>query len=86
MDWLWLVPALPLAGFLVLFVTEGRLPERPATWVGAGSVGLSALAAAVAGSDFLQQGGVPQTQICGPGSAPAASTWPFASTWTACPW
>ena len=62
MDWLWLVPALPLAGFLVLLVTEGRLPERPAAWVGAGSVGLSALAAAVAGSDFLQQGGVPQTQ------------------------
>ena len=62
MDWLWLVPALPLAGFLLLFVTEGRLADRAVAWVGAGSVGLSALAAAAAGSDFLQQGGVPQTQ------------------------
>ena len=61
MDWLWLVPALPLAGFLLLFVTEGRLADRAVAWVGAGSVGLSALASAAAGSDFLQQGGVPQT-------------------------
>ena len=62
MDWLWLVPALPLAGFLVLFVTEGRLPDRAAAWVGAGSVGLAAVAAAVAGTDFLEQGGIPQSQ------------------------
>ena len=49
MEWLWLVPALPLAGFLLLFVSEGRLPDRLVAWIGAGSVGLSALAAAVAG-------------------------------------
>ena len=62
MEWLWLVPALPLAGFLLLFVTEGRLADRAVAWVGAGSVGLSAVAAAVAGNDFLAQGGVPQSQ------------------------
>ncbi len=61
MEWLWLVPALPLAGFLLLFVSEGRLPDRLVACIGAGSVGLSALAAAAAGRDFLNGGGVPES-------------------------
>ncbi|MDE0272554.1 MAG: NADH-quinone oxidoreductase subunit L, partial [Gammaproteobacteria bacterium] len=59
---LWLIPALPLVGFLILFITEGRLPNRAVAFIGAGSVGLSALAALLAGLDFLEQGGVPQAE------------------------
>ena len=43
MHLLWVIPALPLAGFLVLFLTEGRLPRSVVSIVGAGSVGLAAL-------------------------------------------
>lgn len=43
MQLLWAIPALPLAGFLVLFLTEGRLPRPVVSIIGPGSVGLSAL-------------------------------------------
>ena len=56
LELLWLVPALPLLGFLVLFVTEGKLPDRLVAVVGAGSVGLAALVALLAGREFLQGG------------------------------
>ena len=56
MDYLWLVPALPLLGFAVLFVTEGRLPDKCVACVGAGSVGLAALVALVAGYEFVNSG------------------------------
>ena len=56
MDLLWLVPALPLAGFLVLFVTQGKLPDRVVAFVGAGSVGLAALVALGVGWQFVQSG------------------------------
>ncbi|GAB4360615.1 MAG: NADH-quinone oxidoreductase subunit L [Methylohalobius crimeensis] len=39
---LWLIPAFPLAGFLILVLTP--LPPRAIAWVGTGSVGLAALA------------------------------------------
>lgn len=56
---LWLVPFLPLTGFLVLVATEGKLPKAYVPWVGAGSVGLSALLAAGIGVTFLGQAGPP---------------------------
>ena len=56
MEHLWLVPALPLAGFLLLFVTEGRLPDKVVAFVGAGSVGLAALATLAIGYQFVQSG------------------------------
>ena len=56
MDLLWLVPTLPLLGFALLFVTEGRLPDKLVAVVGAGSVGLAALVALVAGYAFVQSG------------------------------
>ncbi len=56
MDSLWLVPALPLAGFLVLFVTQGKLPDRVVAFVGAGSVGLAALVALGVGWQFVGSG------------------------------
>ena len=56
MDLLWLVPALPLLGFLALFVTEGKLPDKLVAAIGAGSVGLAALVALFAGYAFVQSG------------------------------
>ena len=44
-DLLWLVPALPCAGFLILALFGDRMPRPAAAFVGAGSVGLSALVA-----------------------------------------
>ncbi len=56
MEWLWLVPAAPLAGFLILFLTQGRLPDKVVACVGAGSVGVAALAALFAGMAFVESG------------------------------
>ncbi len=50
---LWLVPALPLAGFAVLALTGGRLPRRWAGLVGVGSVALSAVLAPAIGASFV---------------------------------
>ena len=47
-SWLWLIPALPLAGFLVLALVR-TMPHRAAGVIGAGTVGASgAVAAAIA--------------------------------------
>ena len=45
MSWIWLVPALPLLGFLVLAVLGRRMPAPAVAAVGSGSVGLSMLVA-----------------------------------------
>ncbi|MEJ2637944.1 MAG: NADH-quinone oxidoreductase subunit L [Desulfosarcinaceae bacterium] len=62
--WLWLVPTLPFAGFLVLSLGGGRMTRRAICAVGAGSVGISAglalavsagyLSAAPSGRPFIQ--------------------------------
>jgi NADH-quinone oxidoreductase subunit L len=54
-DWLWLVPALPLAGFLLLALMGGRLGRHGVAWVGCASVGLAAVAAAAVAIGFLGQ-------------------------------
>ena len=64
MDLLWLVPTLPLAGFLVLLVAGLFVSEdRPRKWfcgiVGAGSIGLSALVALMVGMDYYAAGAEP---------------------------
>ena len=56
LEYLWLVPALPLVGFSALFVTEGKLPDRLVAVIGAGSIGLAALVALGAGIEFVQSG------------------------------
>jgi NADH-quinone oxidoreductase subunit L len=53
LDHLWLVPALPLGGFLFLALLGGRLPRRLTAVVGAGSVGLAAVAASLVTVGFL---------------------------------
>jgi NADH-quinone oxidoreductase subunit L len=53
LDLLWLIPALPFAGFLILLFGGGRLSKTGVGFVGAGSVGLSALVAAIVGISFI---------------------------------
>jgi NADH-quinone oxidoreductase subunit L len=52
-----LIPAFPLLGFAVLFVTAGLLPKRWITTIGVGSVGISALLALIVMFVFV---GAPQ--------------------------
>ena len=50
---LWLVPALPFAGFLILAVFGRRMGNGPAAAVGVGSVGLSAVVAILVAFVFI---------------------------------
>ena len=63
MDLLWLVPAAPLVGFLILFVLHDYLPKTVAAVVGAGSVGVSALATLLVGIDYHEAGAEPTWQL-----------------------
>jgi len=56
LDLLWLLPALPLAGFLILALTGGSLPKAVVAAVGAGSIGLAFIVAALASYQFLGSG------------------------------
>jgi len=53
---LWLIPALPFAGALVLGCLGRRMPRALAGAIGAGSVGSAALVTALAGIDFIDHG------------------------------
>ena len=48
-----LVPAFPLLGFAILFVTAGLLPKRWITGIGVGSVGISMVLALIVMATFL---------------------------------
>jgi len=56
LDLIWLLPGLPFAGFLTLALTSGRLPKKVVAAVGAGSVGLAFLVAALASIELLSSG------------------------------
>jgi NADH-quinone oxidoreductase subunit L len=43
LDWLWIIPVLPLSGFLILVAFGSRFPKQGIALIGAGSVGVSAL-------------------------------------------
>lgn len=51
---LWLIPALPLAGFALLALFGDRLSRRAMTCIGVGSVGSAALITALVGTAFLR--------------------------------
>ena len=53
LEWLWLIPALPFAGYLVLALAGARLSRTIVASVGVGSVGLSAVIALVAAFSFI---------------------------------
>jgi len=50
---LWLIPALPAAGFVALVLGGRRLSRRVAAMVGAGSVGLAALVTLLVAASFI---------------------------------
>lgn len=52
-DLLWLVPAFPFLGFLILVASSGRMPKLWVTVIGAGSVGLAALVTLFIAIQFL---------------------------------
>src|SRR5581483_11955868 len=43
LGYLWLVLALPFAGFVVLALVGARLPKSAVAWIGVGTIGASAL-------------------------------------------
>jgi NADH-quinone oxidoreductase subunit L len=53
LSFLWLVPTLPLLGFVTLVATRGQMPKSWTTLVGTGSVGLAALITALIAFEFL---------------------------------
>src|SRR3990172_971572 len=53
LELLWLIPALPFAGFLLLLLTGPRVSRSVTAFIGVGSVGLSALVAVLAGISFI---------------------------------
>jgi NADH-quinone oxidoreductase subunit L len=55
-EMLWLIPALPLAGAMILILTRGNLSRTAAAIVGAGSVGLAALFTIVLALSFMSSG------------------------------
>jgi len=68
---LWLIPLLPLLGFLVLATTGSRLSQPQVAGIGVGSVGLAALLASLVAWSFLT--------ASPPGAAYAQTLW----TWMA---
>ncbi|HHX83249.1 MAG TPA: NADH-quinone oxidoreductase subunit L, partial [Pseudomonadaceae bacterium] len=62
MELLWLVPTIPLVGFIILILSGGKMPELPAGIIGAGSIGLAFLVALLAGADFMASGATSYTQ------------------------
>ena len=71
MHLLWVIPALPLAGFLILFLSEGRLPRPVVSIVGAGTVGLAALATGIVAWLFVSTDA----------TAFASSSWTWDGRW-----
>ncbi|MGE5351655.1 MAG: NADH-quinone oxidoreductase subunit L [Acidobacteriota bacterium] len=53
LDLLWIVPALPFLGFLILATTGARMPRKTAAVIGVASVGLSALLTILIGINFI---------------------------------
>ncbi|WP_020160981.1 NADH-quinone oxidoreductase subunit L [Methylobacter marinus] len=64
-EWLWLAPLFPLLGFLILILAGDKLSGPAVAWVGVGSVGLSAILAALVGTAFLSGDQVPYRLVLG---------------------
>ncbi|MEQ8409181.1 MAG: NADH-quinone oxidoreductase subunit L [Gammaproteobacteria bacterium] len=56
LDLIWLLPTFPLLGFLILVLSSGQLSKKVVALVGAGSIGLSFLVAALIAVEFLNSG------------------------------
>lgn len=53
LELLWIVPALPFLGFVILALTGARLPRKASAVIGVGVLGLSALLTILIGMDFI---------------------------------
>jgi len=62
-DYLWLIPFVPLLGALLLIVAGRSMSRATVAWIGAGSVGLSALFVMGIGVDFLANPGVYEVSL-----------------------
>lgn len=60
---IWLIPALPLAGALILILTKGDLPRPVAGVIGSGSVGLAAIVTVMIALDFISNGKQPVREV-----------------------
>jgi NADH-quinone oxidoreductase subunit L len=63
MDLLWLVPALPFLGALLLILFGGSLSRAMITSIGVGSVGLASLVTILIGIDFMRTGQTSYQQL-----------------------
>ena len=55
LDLVWLIPALPLAGFLILVVFGRRLGEPAAGWLASATVGLSFVVSLIVFAGLLNE-------------------------------
>src|SRR5437868_3863969 len=55
-DLLWLVPALPFIGALILILFGSRIPRNLVPVIGSGSVGIASLVVIIIGITFLSSG------------------------------
>jgi NADH-quinone oxidoreductase subunit L len=53
-DFLWLIPVLPLAGFLILVLFGKRIADSAVGWISVGTVAFSAILAAIIGFNFIK--------------------------------
>ncbi|MGO9378429.1 MAG: NADH-quinone oxidoreductase subunit L [Dissulfurispiraceae bacterium] len=53
LEYLWMIPSLPFAGFIILALIGARMPKPVAAAVGAGSIGASALVALGIAASFM---------------------------------
>ncbi len=52
-EFIWMIPAFPFAGFVILALAGSRLSRRGASVIGAGSVGLSAVVSVLTGVNYI---------------------------------
>ncbi|WP_343308069.1 NADH-quinone oxidoreductase subunit L [Chitinophaga niabensis] len=53
MQWIYLIPALPFLGALILILFSGRIGKMGVSLIGCGSIGLAALITCIAGAQFI---------------------------------
>ena len=63
LDWLFLIPALPLISSLLLLLSWGRLKPFQVVILGVGSMGLAAALTLLVGLEFVANGSTPVRQL-----------------------